>query len=192
MFYETSLFNWVILPALIFGARVVDVSMGTMRIIALSRGLRKVAPFLAFFEILVWLMAIRQIFNHMNNPMCFVAYAGGFSTGVFVGMTIEHKLALGLRVVRIITRKDATALIQTLRSMGYGMTVVDAEGNYGPVKVIFTVIKRSSLAEITEQIKKFNPKAFYSVEDVRGASEGIFPQNGSLISRIFALERKGK
>jgi uncharacterized protein YebE (UPF0316 family) len=166
--------------------------MGTLRIISLSRGLRKIAPLLGFFEILIWLMAIRQIFNHMNNPACFVAYAGGFSMGIFVGMSIEHKLALGLRVVRVITRLDATELIEDLRKKGFGVTVVPAEGNVGPVKVIFMVIKRASVPEVTAQVRRFNPKAFYSVEDVRGASEGIFPNHATRFSRLLSLERKGK
>lgn len=192
MFFDSDLFNWVILPLMIFSARVVDVSLGTMRIISLSRGLRKIAPVLGFIEILIWLMAIRQIFNHLNNPLCYIAYAGGFSTGIFTGMTIEHKLALGYRVVRVITRLDATALAEKLREMGFGLTIVDAEGNTGPVKIIFTIVKRADIKRVTEQIIKFNPKSFYSVEDVRGASEGIFPNQTSLFSKFGTFEKKGK
>ena len=192
MSFDSDLFNWIILPLLIFLARVVDVSLGTMRIISLSRGLRKIAPVLGFIEILIWLLAIRQIFNHLNNPMCYIGYAGGFATGIFIGMTIEQKLAMGLRVIRVITRKDASKLIDTLRNSGFGVTVTDAAGNTGKVKIIFTVVKRTDINEILARIKQFNPKAFYSIEDVRAASEGIFPNHSSIFSKFLVFEKKGK
>ena len=189
---DSELFNWLFLPLMIFIARICDVTLGTMRIISLSRGLRKLAPILGFVEILIWLMAIRQIFNHLNNPLCYIAYAGGFATGIYTGMWIEHKLAMGHRVVRVILRLDATKLIETLRSNGYGVTIVDAEGNTGPVKIIFTVAKRANVAEIIKLVKQFNPKAFFSIEDVRAASEGIFPSNDSVLNKFIRLEKKGK
>ena len=192
MFYESDLFNWLILPLLIFSARVVDVSLGTLRIISLSKGLRKIAPILGFIEILIWLYAIRQIFNHLNNPLCYLGYAGGFATGIFIGMTIEHKLAMGLRVIRVITRKEANQLIESLRSTGFGITTMDAEGNTGKVKVIFTIVKRTDIPQVLNKIQQFNPKAFYSIEDVRSASEGIFPNHSTVFSKFLAFEKKGK
>lgn len=185
MWWDTTLFNWVILPLLIFIARVTDVSLGTMRIIFLARGGRKLTTVLSFLEILIWLMAIRQIFSHLNNPVCYLAYACGFATGSYVGIFIEHKLALGLRVIRIITPFDVTNLIQSLREKDYGVTVIDGMGNMGPVKIIFTVIKRGDLPKVTEMIEHFNPKAFYSVEDVRAASEGVFPNHSTTFLKFM-------
>ena len=192
MFYESDVFNWIVVPLLIYFARVVDVSLGTMRIISLSRGLRKVAPVFGFVEILIWLFAIRQIFNHLNNPACYLAYAGGFASGIYTGMWIEQKLAMGLRVIRVITRLDATDLIEGLRKLGYGVTAVDAEGNRGKVKLIFTIVKRADISSVTKMIKQFNPKAFYSIEDVRAASEGIFPNHSTVFSKLMVFEKKGK
>ncbi|MEW5767273.1 MAG: DUF2179 domain-containing protein [bacterium] len=187
MWWDSFLFNWVILPLLIFIARVVDVSLGTMRIIFLARGGRKLTVVLSFFEILIWLMAIRQIFSHLNNPVCYLAYASGFATGSYVGIFIEHKLALGLRVIRIITHFEATNLIQSLREKDYGVTVIDGRGNMGPVKIIFTVIKRGDLPEVIGMIEHFNPKAFYSIEDVRAASEGVFPNHSPIFLKFIKL-----
>lgn len=190
------LFNWIILPILIFCARVLDVSIGTLRIILMARGKRKLAPLLAFFEILVWLIAIRQIFSHLNNPACYIAYAGGFATGNYVGLWLDEKLALGYQVVRIITRHDATRLISCLKEKGVGITRVDAEGRNGKVEIIFTVIPRRDLPGVLNIIKQFNPRAFYSVEDVRLASEGIFPLNHhnhpETLSRWLRWEKKAK
>jgi len=172
---QSEWFRWVILPVLIFSARVVDVSIGTLRIMFLARSRRVLAPVLGFFEVMIWLLAISQIFKHLDNFMCYLAYGGGFAMGSYVGIYLEGKLALGMQVVRIITRKDASALINQLKAQGYGLTVLDGEGVTGPVKVVFTVIQRKHLPELCEIIRQFNPGAFLSIEDVRLAEEAKFP-----------------
>jgi len=60
-----------------------------------SRGKKYLAPVLGFFEVLVWIMAISQIMQNLNNFVCYFAYAAGFATGTFVGIIIEEKLAIG-------------------------------------------------------------------------------------------------
>ncbi|HDP99106.1 MAG TPA: DUF2179 domain-containing protein [bacterium] len=191
---DSNLFSWLILPLLIFFARITDVSIGTLRIMFIGRNKRTLAATLGFFEVLIWLLAIRQIFNNLNNFMCYLTYAGGFATGSFVGMWIEQKLAIGIQVVRIITRKDAQKLITHLREAGYGITVINGQGATGRVKLIFTTIQRKDLKCVIGAIKHFNPKAFYSVEDIRSAAEGIFPNNGSRrkfrMLKIFRIEKK--
>lgn len=193
---DSDLFNYIILPVLIFFARVTDVSIGTLRITYITRGKKRLAAILGFIEVLIWLIAIRQIFNNLNNFVCYLTYAGGFATGSYLGMWIEHKLAIGMQVVRIITRQDAHRLIEKLKADGYGVTVIDGEGVTGHVKIIFTVIQRKDLHEITAMIKRFNPKAFFSVEDVRMAAAGIFPNNGPRHStgfwKLMKFVRKGK
>jgi uncharacterized protein YebE (UPF0316 family) len=196
-FFNSNLFTWFVLPLLIFFARVVDVSFGTLRIVYIAKGRRYIAPMLGFVEVLIWLLAIGQIIKNLNNVACYIAYAGGFATGNFVGIWIENKLALGTQVLRIITSRDALDLITNLKNKGYGITLLDAEGSQGPVKMIFTIIKRKNLTEVIELIRTYNPKAFYSVEDVRMAREGIFPTTAARSKGIsqfpwFKLDRKGK
>jgi uncharacterized protein YebE (UPF0316 family) len=167
---------------LIFCARVCDVSLGTMRIAFISRGEKYIAPAFAFFEMLIWLFAISQIVMNLNNLAYYFAYALGFSTGVFTGMHLEEKLAIGSRVVRVITRKDATELIEALRSAGFGVTNVEAEGTSGNVHLIFSVVKRTDLPQYVGLVKQFNPNAFYSIEDIRFVSQGIFRARRTPIS----------
>lgn len=187
-----NLFNWVILPLLIFIARTSDVSLGTLRNVFIGKGLKRVVPIVAFFEVLIWLISIRQVMNNLNNPLCYIAFAGGFATGTYVGMYIERRLALGLQVLRIITAQDARELIHALTGANVGITVVDGHGAKGPVKIIFTIIKRKDLQQIREIIRKYNPNAFYSIEDIRHANLGVFPDltagPGSMdyIRRIFS------
>jgi len=195
MFLDSTLFNWIILPLLIYFARITDVTLGTMRIISLSRGLRNVAPLFGFFEIIIWLLAIRQIFNHLDNVACYIAYAAGFATGIYTGMYIEHKLAMGLRIIRIITRYDSSNLIRILREDGYGLTVIDGEGGQGQVKILFTLVKRRDLPKVLGYVQENNPNAFYTVEDVRSARQGIFPSNtiqNSFWTNFLQYEKKAK
>ena len=194
---NSDIYTWVILPVLIFLARVADVSVGTLRIAFISRGQKLIVPFLGFLEVIIWLLAIQQIFKNLNNVACYIGYASGFASGNFVGIWLEGKLALGAQVLRIITRKDATALINHLKSSGYGVTTVDGEGASGPVKIIFIILKRKDLLTLENLIKTYNPKAFYSVEDVRLAKEGIFPEEKNWFGAVFKLpqlkwDRKGK
>lgn len=180
MVIDSSVFQWVILPLLIFLARACDVSIGTVRIILLSKNKRFLAPLLGFFEILIWLLAIRQLFINLTNPLCYVAYAGGFATGTYLGIIIEEKLAIGFEVIRIITKKDGRELIEHLQNNGYGVTSAEATGSTGPVHIIFTIIKRSDVQQVLTVIKRFNPKAFYTVENISSVKEGIFPKTRML------------
>lgn len=173
---DTDWVTLLIVTGLIFLARVCDVTLGTLRIVFISRGQKYVAPVFAFFEMLIWLFAVRQIMQNLDNVFYFFAYAFGFSTGVFVGLNVEEKLAMGLRLVRTITRKDASALIVSLREHDFGVTSIAADGNRGPVNILYSVIKRNRATDYIELVKKFNPQAFFSVEDVRFVSESAFPQ----------------
>ena len=191
-FFDSPVFTWGVLPLLIFLARVVDVSIGTIRIMLLSRNKKYLAPLLAFFEVLIWLLAIQQIFNHLNNVACYLAFAGGFAMGNFVGITIEEKLAVGLEIVRVVTKKDAAELIAFLKTKGYGVTSVDASGTTGKVNIIYTIINRRDHRTVIDIIHRFNPRAFYSVEDVKSVSEGVFPLAEGHARKFFNGRRKGK
>lgn len=172
---ESPLFQLVVIPLLIFIARMTDVSLGTIRIIFISRGRRFLASVLGFVEILVWLAAISQVMQHLNNVVNFFAYAGGFALGNFVGMTIEERLAMGMILLRAIVQKESESLVKQLHDAGFGVTAINAEGSTGPVKVVYTIIKRKDLKKAVRIIKQAGPKTFYSVEDIRAASRGIFP-----------------
>lgn len=190
-----EVFSWVVLPILIFLARIADVSIGTMRIISIARGKKYLAPVFGFFELLIWLFAIGQIMKNIDNPLFYLPYALGFAAGTFVGMHIEEKVALGTLLVRIITKQEATDLIQYLNSVNYGVTAVNAQGTRGPVHIIFSIIKRRNLNHFLEIIKRFNPNAFYSVEDIRYVKEGVLPPRTLPFANYlatFRARRKGK
>lgn len=167
---------WVFLPLLIFASRVVDVTLGTLRIIFTSRGQRNIAPLLGFIEILIWIVIVSEVVGNIQNPAAYVGYAAGFATGTYVGMFIEERMAIGTLVLRIILAKDAVELTSALRAAGFGVTSVSGEGAQGPVSVLYTVVQRKNMRAVTNLIHDVAPGTFFSVEEVRSSEMGIFPQ----------------
>lgn len=184
---ETTL-NYVVLPLLIFVARIGDVTLSTIRIIFVMSGKSTMAPILGFFESLIWLLAIGQIFNNIDNAWSYLAYAGGFAAGTYVGMYIEEKLAIGRVVVRLITNTEVDGFLDFLNEHNYRYSIIDAEGRKGRVNVVFLVIKRDALNHLTTGINTHHPKSFYTIEGVKKVNEGSF--EGALTetpSRRFSL-----
>ena len=173
-FVDSGVFHWVILPALIFFARVLDVSMGTMRIILIARGRRGIVPIIGFFEVFIWISVMSQLMSRVDNPFYMVAYSAGFATGNYLGMVIENKLAIGKACIRMISGNDLLALVNALRKEGFGVTVADGWGSKGPVKIMYTIVRRKEIPIAVQIIHRYDEKAFYTVEEVRDAREGVF------------------
>jgi uncharacterized protein YebE (UPF0316 family) len=167
----------IILPLLIFCARIIDVTIGTIRIIFVSKGKKFLAPLLGFFEVLIWIIAMGEIMQNLDRWYYYIFYAAGFATGNYFGIILEEKLAVGFVSLRLITKKPANELIAAIKERGYGMTYMNADGSKGPVHVIFVTVKRSELPSLTETINQLNPKAFYTVEDMKAVKEGIHPNH---------------
>ncbi|MBY9012181.1 MAG: DUF2179 domain-containing protein [Candidatus Lokiarchaeota archaeon] len=183
---ENFIFSLILLPALIFVARVADVTLGTLRIVFISQGRRKLAPLVGFFEILIWLVAMGQIFSNLTNFIYYIAYAGGFAMGNYIGLIVENKISLGLLSLQLIIRENPETLINLLKDRGYSLTTMTAEGTKGFVKIVYLVIKRKILPKTLEMIRTNNPKAFISIEQVKSVSGGNFPQ----VKRWDILKRK--
>src|SRR5688572_10401271 len=166
-----NVFSFILLPCLIFLARITDVSINTIRIIYVLGGRRFTATMLGFFESFIWLMAIRQIFEHLDNWICYVAYPAGFASGIFIGMIIEEHIAYGKVIVRIITSKDVKDLINFLNSKKFRYTHVNAEGPDGHENLVFTVLECESLEVLLYKLKDILPTAFYTIEKVNRATE---------------------
>jgi uncharacterized protein YebE (UPF0316 family) len=172
-FLDTTWFNYIALPLLIVAARIVDVSFGTLRIIYLSKGYKWLSSVLGFFEVFIWLLAITRIFSNLDNWASYIAYPLGFAVGIFVGMKIEERIAIGQELIRIITRKDASELIAELRTRGYTVTAIRAEGSTGEVGILYSIVNRKQMGEYVSLIKEFNPNAFYTIEDVKYVSQEL-------------------
>jgi uncharacterized protein YebE (UPF0316 family) len=165
---------WLIV--FIFVAEAFVVTLSTLRTIFLSKGMKILAPILGFFEVVIWLFAIGEVMRNLGDVRCALAFAGGFTLGNFLGILIEQKLALGSVVVRTITNKNASVLIDDLRESGYGVTTLSAQGSTGPVQVVFTVVPRRELPGVLAILKRFDPGVFYSIDSLQAATAGVIPR----------------
>ncbi len=178
---HSETFVFVLLPILIFCSRICDVTLGTLRIIFLSKGYKYIAPFLGFFEVLIWVVAISQLLSNMSNWVAYVAYAGGYATGNFVGMMIEERIAIGTLLLRITTPKNGHDLMALLRSHGFGVTLIVGEGANGKVSIIQTVTSRKMVKKLESILMSYDPNLFYTIEDVRMVKHGVFPPKPNMI-----------
>lgn len=183
-FFDSEMFRWGVLPVLIFIARTMDVTLGTLRNVFISKGFRNIVPFIGFLEVSIWLVSMRQVMQHMDNPVCYLGFAGGFAMGTYVGLIIESRLALGLQVLRIITASNWEPLVNALQKLNLGITLFDGQGSKGPVKMIFTIVKRKDVSTVRALIREVNPNAFYSIEDIRIANQGVFPKKSVAESKM--------
>ena len=171
-FSNFDFYAYLVLPLLIFLARVFDQSMGILRIIFATKGYPSKAFVFGFFESFVWLLAIGHIMTKIDNLMYYFVYAGGFATGNVVGMYIEKRLSIGLVLIRVVFQKNSEDSITLLRAKGYRLTVFDAMGIDQPVKGLFSVIKRAQVNDFINKLIENNPTAFYTIEEVKQAKEG--------------------
>jgi uncharacterized protein YebE (UPF0316 family) len=188
-FFNSDFFSFVIIPILIFLARICDVSIDTIRIIYVSKGKRNIVPFLGFVQVLIWIIAISKIMENLDHYINYVAYAAGFATGNFIGMMIEEKLAMGIQMIRVFAHEKGPDLVRMLSENGYGATVVEAYGARGNVHLIYIIVQRNKISNVLEIINMFNPKAFYTIEDVRSANQGIFIHESKTTFSIYKVFR---
>lgn len=176
-----------LLAVLIFIARVADVSLGTFRTIVIFRGYKFLASIIGFFEIIIWLIAAVQVFQNLNQWHLALAYASGFSMGIYVGMWIENRFAIGDELIRCISF-NRDILADKIREEGY--TVVSVDGDMGEsklVEVLFIIEKRRYIPQLIKLIKELDKNAIYSVSNVKSVYEGP-----SFVSRHAFLNKTAK
>jgi len=200
---ESFIYLYFVFPLLIVLARIADVSLGTLRIILVSKGLKSLAPIIGFFEVFIWILVAKQIIidvpkiDDLASLLAYIAYALGYALGTYVGIALDKKLSLGKVLVRVILSKDSYVLEKNLRSNKFGVTSVDAQGKDGDVKILFIVINRTELDEAIAMIQSHNPGAFFTIENVQTVNAGFFSKYGdkdltTRFSRMFLPGRKSK
>lgn len=188
MFEFLDVYPWL-LPVLIFCGRILDVTLGTLRIIFVSKGQKQLAPLIGFFEVFIWVVIISQILSRANDMVAYLSYAAGYATGNYVGILIEGRIAFGIVVCRIYTNKEPGALVAMLANQGYASTTFEGMGSKMRVWVVEAVIERKDLKTLDRFITTFDENTFYTAEDVRTRQKGVFPKSSSL---LFNRWRPGK
>lgn len=172
-----------LLPFIIFFGRIFDVTLGTLRIIFVSKGEKLKAPIIGFFEVFIWVVIISQILSRANDMVAYLSYAGGYAAGNYVGILIEKRIAFGIILCRVYTNKPGLKLVNLLSLKGFGATMMHGTGSINEVDIIETVFDRKKLKHVSGIILDFDKDAFYVIEDVRTRSRGIFPKTNNLLRR---------
>jgi len=182
MFDFLDVYPWL-LPVIIFFGRVVDVSLGTLRIIFVSKGEKYKAPLIGFVEVFIWVVVISQILSRANDMVAYVSYAAGYATGNYVGILLENRIAYGIVLCRIYTQKNGKDLVASLNKMNIGATLTHGTGSANEVDIIETVVDRKEMKKLERTLNNFDSNIFYVVEDVRTKQNGIFPKRKTILAR---------
>lgn len=153
----------------IFTMRLGDVSLGTLRISMLVRGYRLLAAALSFLESILWLIATAKVLTSLQNPSQFLAFAGGYAMGTFVGSTIEQWLALGENLLRVIAPTDSPPVADALHQLGLQATVLNAQGDKGEVRIVFCIIPARQRELVLRTVGSVNPDALTTIEQITTA-----------------------
>lgn len=160
-----STFGLIFTGILVFIARIVDVSLGTIRIISIVQGRTWVAFWVGFFEIIIWITVISTVVHAIKDkPVLGIFYAFGFATGSLVGIKIEKKIAFGHIILRIISREKFSEIARVLRQSGFAVTTFHGEGMSGPVVELCIACRRRDQKDILRTVLEIEPDAFYIVE----------------------------
>lgn len=182
MFDFLDVYPWL-LPVIIFFGRIVDVALGTLRIIFVSKGEKNKAPLIGFVEVFIWVVVISQILVRANDMVSYLSYAAGYAAGNYIGLLIEDRIAYGIVLCRIYTQKNGKELVQILNKMDVGATMTHGTGSTNEVDIIETVVGRKEFKKLVNTLNDFDNNIFYVVEDVRSKQNGIFPKRRNMLSR---------
>lgn len=159
--------NDALLVLAIFVARILDVSLGTVRTILVFRGRKYTAAVIGFVEILIWLVAAREVIHNLDTWYLAVAYAAGFAAGNVVGVHLESKLAIGEELVRAVSRDRSVDLAGELRRRGHAVVELEGRSDETPVEVLLVVEKRRKIPALLRSIDATDPSAIYTITDVK-------------------------
>ncbi len=179
--------SYILLPALIFLARVADVTVATVKLMFVVNNARRMAAILGFIEAFITIVALSRIVKDASNLPAFFMYAGGFATGTYVGMWLEEKMAYGSVLVRIISKHIPHHLLDYLAEHQYRYSLVEANDHSGNTKVLFTVCKRSKLGTFLTALEHIAPEVLYTVEGVKQVSHDLLPKQNK--TKSFNLEK---
>ncbi|MBB6713169.1 DUF2179 domain-containing protein [Clostridium gasigenes] len=159
---------------LIFLAKIVEVSLSTVRMVLITRGEKLYGAIIGFFEVIIWLYLITTVLVNINEePFKIIAYALGFACGNYIGCILEEKLALGLITLHIIvSEKDGKTLAEILRAENVGVTIVDGEGLKESKKMLILHVKRKRKSHMLQIIQNSNINSVISLMDTKSIYGG--------------------
>jgi uncharacterized protein YebE (UPF0316 family) len=163
----------------IFGMRLADMSLDTLRVLFVMRGRKGIAWVLGFFQSMIFIAAVTSVLSQLDNPLNLIGYAAGFATGNVLGMLIEERLAIGHIHLWIISPRLGVSMAEELRNEGYGVTEIPARGKDGMVSVLSVSVLRKDVPHVENLVQARDPEAFVTSGDVRPVRRGFWSANRS-------------
>lgn len=159
----------------IFFARVIDVTLGTMRTLMVVQGRKLEAATVGFFEVIIYITALGKVVDSLDNPLNLLAYGLGFACGNYVGIMVENKIALGKLGAQIVLKSSGNKeLIEILRENKFGVTIIDGYGIDGPREILNVALNRKDLEKLKDKVYGYDKSAFITVSSINPISGGFF------------------
>lgn len=154
--------------SLIVLARIVDVSLDTIRMVSVVQGRRGFAAVLGFFQAVIFICAVGKVLLNMNQPVYALAYGLGFATGTYLGMAIEQRLAFGKQLVFLLTPKGLD-LAEVLRAGDYRVAELKGQTRDGYLTILCVEIARRDAKKLIRIASAVDEQCIVIVNDIRRA-----------------------
>jgi uncharacterized protein YebE (UPF0316 family) len=163
-----------LLCVVIFWLRVADVTLGTLRTVAIVKGHITPAVLLGFFELLIWVAAISQVIARLHESWWLaLAYAAGFAAGNGVGLAFERGLSRGTAVIRILSQQRGDAIAELLRNDGHSVTTFEGSGGEGRVTMVHVMAPRRDSRKVVTTARSVDPDLVYVSEPAHETNGGV-------------------
>jgi uncharacterized protein YebE (UPF0316 family) len=159
---------------IIFGLRVFEMSLDTIRVLLVVRGRKGIAWGVGFVQSLLFVLAITTVLTNLDNLLTALGYAGGFATGNVVGMFLEEWLAIGHTHLRIISSRKGAGIATSLRERGFAVTEISGRGKDGMVSLINCNVLRKHVRQVERIAHDLDQNVFITAEDVRPIRRGFW------------------
>ncbi|MCI9233169.1 MAG: DUF2179 domain-containing protein [Bacilli bacterium] len=159
----------------IFCARIMDVSLGTVRTVLTVKGKKGYASLIGFVEVLIWFIIVQEAMNtELTSIFIAISYAGGYATGTYIGGFISQKFIPGNFGVQIITSIKKSSMIESLRKEGYAVSVINVKGQEEDKLMLFIEIDKKRFNHLQSIVKELDDKAFLVVNETKMVQNGYF------------------
>jgi uncharacterized protein YebE (UPF0316 family) len=161
---------------LVFILRTTDMTLYTLRILMVTRGLKLFAWLFGFCQSIVFVSALSLVLKNMGDWLTIAGYAAGFASGLVVGMFVEDYLGMGYLQLRIVSSHSGQAIAGSLRQVGYGVTEIAARGKDGAVNLLHCSVQRRKKTHLERIVKAIDENAFITSESIRPLQRGFWGQ----------------
>ena len=162
----------MLLYLIIVLVKTFEVALGTLRIKLITKGQRVHGAIVAFIEIVIWLLVVANVLSDMNDPWKILAYALGYAMGNYLGVVVEEWIGLGSTKVEVVLNtKKTKEVVDKIRALGFGVTVIDGEGRDEKRNVLLVIVPRKSVPKIGKILEE--AQAFVTITDIKPVYRGI-------------------